>query len=131
MLLTCGFAVRLLTVWTVIYVDIWSIIFIHPNAAERTSVQHFTNKKIIQIHISLRSNDPAPSSAPPTFTLPSVLTLTNHLSDIYLRVRRGEAVDGYKCREENSVMHSESDQEPMEVLMDGGDVVWEGVLVKM
>lgn len=34
LLLTCGFAVGLLTVWTVINVDIWSVIFIHPNTAE-------------------------------------------------------------------------------------------------
>lgn len=35
-LLTCGFAVGLLAVWTVIYVNIWSVIFIHPNTAETT-----------------------------------------------------------------------------------------------
>lgn len=44
-LLTCGFAVCLFTVWTVIDVNIWSVIFIHPNAAERTEIQQFTNKK--------------------------------------------------------------------------------------
>lgn len=36
LLLTCGFAVRFLAVGTVIYVDVWSVIFIHLNAAETT-----------------------------------------------------------------------------------------------
>lgn len=34
LLLTCGFAVRFLAVGTVIYVDVWSVIFVHPNAAD-------------------------------------------------------------------------------------------------
>lgn len=45
-LLTCGFAVCLFTVWTVIYVDVWSVILIHPDAAENTHSQHFTHKNI-------------------------------------------------------------------------------------
>lgn len=33
-LLTCGFAVGLLAVWTVINIDVWSIVFINIDAAE-------------------------------------------------------------------------------------------------
>lgn len=33
LILTCGFAVGFLTVGTVIYVDIWCVILINPNAA--------------------------------------------------------------------------------------------------